>query len=136
MSQRSEVRDQRSAGKILLLLMLVLITSAFAADSPPVMSAAKEAWHVLKPSAGSLISMIVTSDSDQYILLIDSATVPANGAVTLLCPPIHVSAASTTMINFDIPLRALNGITVCNSNANSFTKTIGSADCIFSAQVQ
>lgn len=122
--------------KFLLLLSILAIASAQAADLPPINSTAKEASHVLKASPGSLVLLIVTSDSDQYILVIDSATVPANGAVTLLCPPIHVGAASTTMINFNIPLRAVNGVAVCNSNANSFTKTLGAADCIFSGQIE
>jgi hypothetical protein len=116
------------------ILMLAGIT-ARASDLPPVASSAKEASHVLAAAPGSLVSLTVTSDSDQYILIIDSATVPADGAVTLLCPPIHVAAASTVMINFPVPLRAVNGISVCNSNANSFTKTIGAANCIFAGQV-
>jgi hypothetical protein len=101
-----------------------------------VSSTSKENGHVLKTTGGSLISLTVTSDSDQYILVINSATVPANGAVALLCPPIHVGAATTTMVNFPNPLRASTGISVCNSNANSFTKTIGAGDCIFTGQVQ
>jgi hypothetical protein len=101
-----------------------------------VKSTAKEASHVLKASAGNLVWLIVSSDSSQFILVMDSATVPGDGAVTLLCPPISVGANTTTMINFPIPLKATAGIAVCNSNANSFTKTLGSANCIFTAQVQ
>ena len=114
----------------------VPVTSALVAGATRVPSTVKENSHVLKASAGSLISLIITSDSDQYILVMNSATVPSNGAVTLLMPPIHVGAASTTMVNFTVPLAASTGITVCNSNANSFTKTIGAADCIFTGQVK
>ena len=102
----------------------------------PIFSSAKENSHVLKASAGTLVSLSVTSDVDQYILIMNSTTVPADGAVTLLYPPIHVAANSTTMVYFGIPLVAGTGISVCNSNANSFTKTIGSANCIFTGQVQ
>lgn len=101
-----------------------------------VVSTAKEASHVLKGSAGSLISVAGASDTDQWILIMNSTTVPANGAVTLLYPPIHVAAGGNFHLNFTTPLVASTGIAICNSTANSFTKTIGAADCVFSAQVQ
>lgn len=101
-----------------------------------VKSSALEASHVLKASAGSLVSVAGSSNTDQWILIMDSATVPANGAVTLLYPPIHITAGGNFHLTFPVPLSAANGIAICNSNANSFTKTLGSADCIFAAQVQ
>jgi hypothetical protein len=103
-----------------------------------VKSTAFEASHVLKASAGRLCSLQVfnSSGSAQYILVMDSATVPANGAVTLLCPPIYLAAGTYIQIPFPVPLSAANGISVCNSSTGSFTKTIGSADCAFTGQVQ
>jgi hypothetical protein len=103
-----------------------------------VKSTALEASHVLKGGAGRLASLQVfnSSGSAQYILVMDSATVPANGAVTLLCPPIYIAAGTYIMIPWAIPLSAANGISVSNSSTGSFTKTIGSADCAFTGQVQ
>jgi hypothetical protein len=103
----------------------------------PVKSTALEASHVLKNAPGDLVTFhAYNSGSAQYLLLIDAAAVPANGAVTLLYPPIKVNADSNISLVFSVPLHAANGVVVCNSSTGSFTKTIGSADCIFMAQVQ
>lgn len=99
-------------------------------------SSALEASHVIKGSAGTLGQLSVTDTTAEYILIIDSATLPANGAVTLLYPPIPVGANTVTMINFSIPLQATNGIVVCNSSTGTFTKTIGGSTCIFSSKYQ
>jgi hypothetical protein len=92
-----------------------------------VKSAALEASHVLKAGAGRLCSLQVFNSS---------GSVPANGAVTLLCPPIYIAAGTYIAIPFPIPLSAAAGISVSNSSTGTFTKTIGSADCAFTAQVQ
>ena len=103
-----------------------------------VSSTALEASHVLKNSAGSLISLhaLNTKTSAQYILIIDAASVPSDGAVTLLYPPINVPGSGNMSLHFPVPLSATNGIVVCNSSTGTFTKTVGSADCIFTGQVQ
>lgn len=99
-------------------------------------STAKEASRVISAVPANLIWLIVSSDSDQWILIMDSATVPSDGVVILLVPPMHVAANTTTMIVLPSPMRGNSGIAVCNSTANSFTKTIGSANCIFAAKYQ
>jgi hypothetical protein len=99
-------------------------------------STALEASHVLKSAAGSLVSLTVYDSVAEYILVMNSTTVPADGAVTLLCPPIKVAADTTTMITFPIPLTASTGISVSNSSTGSFTKTIGGSTCAFTGQVQ
>lgn len=121
--------DDRLAGT----LNTVNIVSATTVNST-----ALEASKVLKASAGSLVSFSVfnTKASAQYILIMNSATVPADGAVTLLYPPIYVPATSNAMLTFPIPLTASTGIAVSNSSTGTFTKTIGAADCIFNGQVQ
>jgi hypothetical protein len=113
------------------------VSTSDATTATTVKSTALEASHVLKASAGKLASLQVfnSSASAQYILVMDSTTVPANGAVTLLCPPIYIAAGTYIMIPFPIPLSAANGISVSNSSTGSFTKTIGAADCAFTAQV-
>lgn len=102
-----------------------------------IMSTALETSHVLKSSGGCLVSLTVTNTkaSAQWILIMDAATLPADGAVTLIYPPIPISAASLVMLEFPVPLPATKGIVVSNSSTGTFTKTIGSADCVFFAQV-
>lgn len=101
-----------------------------------VVSTALEASHVLKAGAGQLVELSVfNSGSAQFILLMNSTTVPANGAVTLLYPPIPIAAASLLVLDLPAPLVASTGIVACNSSTGTFTKTIGSADCVFYAQV-
>lgn len=102
-----------------------------------VMSTALEASRVLKGAAGKLhsISVFNSKASAQFILIMDAATVPADGAVTLLEVPIAIAAGATVKIDYARPLIASAGICVCNSSTGSFTKTIGSADCVFRAQV-
>lgn len=102
-----------------------------------VVSTALEASKVLKASAGQLVQLTVFSSrtSSQYILIMNSTTVPGDGAVTLLYPPIPIGAASLLVIDFPAPLVASTGIAVSNSSTGTFTKTIGSADCVFHAQV-
>jgi hypothetical protein len=103
-----------------------------------VVSTALEASHVLKASSGYLVSVSIfnSKGSAQFILIMNSATVPADGAVTLLFPPIPIPANTTVMIAFPVPLTASTGIAISNSSTGTFTKTIGSADCAFVAQVQ
>jgi len=101
-----------------------------------VRSTALEVSHVLKASAGQLCSLSVfNSGSAQFILVINSATVPANGAVTLLFPPIPIAAASIVQLDFPRPIVASTGIAVSNSSTGTFTKTGGGSDCAFYAQV-
>lgn len=102
-----------------------------------VVSTALEASHILKAAAGQLVQLTVfnSKTSSQYILVMNSATLPADGAVTLLFPPIPIGAASILVLDLPAPVVASTGITVCNSSTGSFTKTIGAADCVFYAQV-
>lgn len=102
-----------------------------------VVSTALEASHVLKASAGQLVELSIFngSVSAQFILVMNSTTVPANGAVTLLYPPIPIAAGALVVLDMPAPIVASTGISISNSSTGSFTKTIGSADCIFYAQV-
>jgi hypothetical protein len=107
--------------------------------SATVTSTALEASHVLKASAGALVSLTVTDSAAEYIMIINATTVPSDGVLTsgtLLFPPIKVSANTTTMVNFPAPLAASTGIVVCNSSTGTYTKTIGGSTCLFTGQVQ
>jgi hypothetical protein len=129
--------------KLLALIFLGVATAAHAQNMlvsgtplTPINSAALGASLVVKASAGSLATLTVTDTASEYIMIINAATLPADGAVALLFPPIKVTANVTTMITFPNPLRASAGIVVCNSSTGTFTKTIGGNTCIFSAQIQ
>lgn len=113
----------------------VLVNSTGATASTLVKSTALEASHVLKASTGSISALIVTDTASEYILIINSATVPADGAVVLLMPPIKVTANVTTMITFPVPWPASIGISVCNSSTGTLTKTLGGSTCIYGALV-
>lgn len=102
-----------------------------------VVSTALEASKVLKASAGQLVQLTIFNSkaTSQFILVMNSTTVPADGAVTLLYPPIPILGSSILVLDLPAPLVASTGIAVCNSSTGTFTKTIGSADCVFYAQV-
>ena len=99
-------------------------------------STALEASHVLKVGAGWIVTLTVTDTAAEYILVMPTATVPADGPVPLLFPPIKVAANTTTMIIFQAPISFAAGVSVCNSSTGTFTKTIGGATCIFTGQVR
>ncbi len=102
-----------------------------------VVSTALETSHVLKSGAGQLVQLTIFNSkvSAQYILLINATSLPSNGAVTLLYPPIPIGASSILVLDLPAPLVASTGIVVANSSTGTFTLTIGSADCVFYAQI-
>lgn len=97
-------------------------------------STALEASRIIKGGPGTLYKLVVYNDkaSAQYIQIHNTATLPADGAV----PIVTFQVATKTTLDFPIHnIKGLNlstGITVCNSSTAA-TKTIGSADCWFSA---
>jgi hypothetical protein len=129
----------------ILLCVISVFCAGFPAkaieQSPLVGSSVLESSRVLKSTPGALISFQAynSSGSQQFILIIDAASVPSNGAVTLLCPPIPVPALTTVTLPITVAIRATNGIVVANSStgfvSGSAVLTIGSADCFFKAQI-
>lgn len=103
----------------------------------PVTSTAFEASKVLKASAGQLVQLSVFNSkvSAQFILLINATSLPANGAVALLFPPIPIAAGTLLVLDLPAPLVASTGIVAANSSTGTFSLTVGSADCAFYAQV-
>jgi hypothetical protein len=100
----------------------------------PVISSALESGHVLKASAGNLYRLRVTATSAGYILVFNSTTVPADGAVTpQSCT--YAAAAGTTEIDHVIPDRFATGISVAFSTTGCFTKT-ASAVAMIEGSVQ
>lgn len=101
-----------------------------------VSSTAYEASHVLKSSAGTLILLVGynSSTSDQFIQLFNSTTVPADIAT----PVFTAIARAGSNFSLDIPVTGMpftTGIAVSNSSTGP-TKTIGSANCYFTAVVK
>jgi hypothetical protein len=91
-------------------------------------SASKEASHVVKASAGILYHIRGYSDSTQYILIFDSATVPIDTTVAKIIIP--VSAGGVFSEDFGSYGKVFsNGISWSNSSTIP-AKTIGSADCL------
>jgi hypothetical protein len=111
-------------------------TSAIVAStSVRVNSSAFESAHILKASAGRLISLQVstTAVSDQIIQLFDTPTVPSNGTA----PVCFFRIPANTDLGTDIPVVGLpftNGIVVSNSTTVAI-KTSGASDCWYTAVV-
>lgn len=98
-------------------------------------SDAYEASRVISTRPGKLMSLAGynSKGSAQFIQLHDATSVPADTAV----PVMVITAATVANFNFDafIPEGGYpfnNGIVVCNSSTGP-TKTVGSADCFFTA---
>lgn len=99
-------------------------------------SAALETSGVVKASAGTLYKVAGRIDSTApsntyYLQLINAASVPVDGAVTLLTAPIKVVFVTGTDFAFDIDLEvagiaASTGIVIVLSTTE-FTKTLGGA---------
>ena len=100
-----------------------------------VKSAANEAGRQLAKGAGDFYGLIGfnAKASAQYILCFDSATTPADGAVPDFM--VIAQATSTFALGFgELGYPFTNGLYICNSSTQQ-TKTIGSADCWFNAQL-
>lgn len=99
-------------------------------------SSAYEASRVLKASAGQMVSLVGynAKTSGQFIQVFNSTTVPADATAPVLT--FWVPASSN--FSYDVPVTGLpfaTGIAVSNSSTGP-TKTIGSADCYFTAVVR
>lgn len=89
---------------------------------------------IIKASPGRLFNLIITNTkaSAQYIQLFNSTTLPADTTAALVS--IYVPATSSASIDYSLIGRYFStGIVVSNSSTAA-TKTIGSADCFFSAE--
>ena len=99
-----------------------------------VTSSVYEASHVLKGSAGTLLSLVgYNSGPAQFIQLYNSATLPADA----VAPAYTFAVPATSNFSLDAPIGIpfTTGIVVGNSSTGP-TKTIGGADCYFSAVIK
>lgn len=123
--------------------LLIFLSLSFPALAGPIgnpitsiQSAAAEGSHILKAAQGYLNGFSATTGAAAgYVMLIDSATVPADGAVT---PKFCYQVPANTTISETwgaYPAVFNNGIVIVFSTTGCFTKTI-SATAFFSAQTQ
>jgi hypothetical protein len=100
-----------------------------------VSSAAYEASHVLKGSAGNLVYLSgYNSGGAQFVQIFNTATVPANATA----PALVIAVAATSNFSLPLPYPGIpftTGISISNSSTGE-TKTIGGADCYFTAVVK
>lgn len=101
-----------------------------------VSSTAQETSRVLKASAGSLVALTVYNGkaTAQFIQIFNSTTVPADTAV----PVYSVTVPGLSNFVFDFQSAGApftTGISISNSSTQP-TKTIGSADCFFTAIIK
>lgn len=98
-------------------------------------STALENSRIVKAAPGAIrqITGFNNGPSDQYILVFNTTTIPANGSIPE-CTPILAPAGSNFNYDFNAPGRPLTvGICICNSSTLA-TKTIGAANCWFEVQ--
>lgn len=122
-------------------LATVVIPSGTAANAiTPIVSTSVEAGHVLKASPGNLYSIYATTTATGLLMVFNSATVPADGAVTPLeCVPVVLNGTiGVASINYapGPPSAYSTGISVAfSTGTNCFSKT-GSATAFFHGTVQ
>ena len=123
-----------------LMILLLLMAQAMAQVGAPVgygqPSTALESSRILGTGSRQLIGFQVNMTAAGWVMLFDSATVPADGPVT----PVkwwQVAANSTLAVSWgaDAPLLLLNGCTLVFSTTGPFTKTT-SASATFSGEVR
>ena len=118
-----------------LLAAATLVSSLYAGE---VRSTALEASHVVATSGAQLnrLDVFNSKGSAQFILIMNATSLPSNGAVSLLYPPIPIGANTLLSIPFPRGLKASTGIVVANSSTGTFSLTVGSADIALYAETQ
>ncbi len=115
-------------------------TSSSTIGITPVVSAAAESGHVLKATPGNAYSAYATNFTSTagYLILLNSTTVPADGAVTpLACALLSPNGVASINYAPGPPGVFSTGITaVVTSAATCFTKTTGVITAFISGSVQ
>ena len=105
-------------------------------DGKTIATTAYAASLVLATDESELISLVGynSKTSAQFIQIHNATSLPAEGAV----PLVTFTVAASSNFSLDVPLTGLpfsSGIVVCNSSTGP-TKTMGAADCWFTAVVR
>ena len=87
-------------------------------------STAVESGHVLKASPGTLYFVTVTVSAAGYLMLFNSAAVPADGTITPANAPVYLGQAGTYTIDYGPSGKTFSvGIAVAFSSTGPLTKT-------------
>lgn len=90
----------------------------------PVKTATAASSVILKNTAGNLYGFNADSGiSAGYVLVFDSATVPANGTVTPI-KAYNLAATSSVEVGYSPPIRCANGCVLAYSTTGPFTLTL------------
>lgn len=107
------------------------------APATPVASSTAESGHILKASRGCLLAVYATTGATAgYLMVFNSTTVPADGAVSPInC--VYIPATTSIALNWapQPPEYYSTGISVAFSTTGCFTKT-ASATAFFHGLVQ
>lgn len=120
------------------LLASVFSCPALAQTGPinPSASTAAESCHTFQNGPAVFVTGSGYIGAAGWIMLLDSASIPADGAVTPVAWT-YVSAAGSWFIDYgQHPARMKNGIVLCASSTGPLTKTAYSTNTVFTAQVQ
>lgn len=138
-TQRVVIASDQTAYSVNVANSPIVFAQAYATASSTsstsrVSSTALEVGHVIKNGAGRLYSLMITSTrtSAQFIQIHNTTSVPADTAVPVYS--FYIPAASSISLSAeDIGDYFDTGISVCNSSTIA-TKTVGAADCFFTAR--
>jgi hypothetical protein len=104
----------------------ILPSAAVAQAATLCTSAAVESGHICKATAGNIywVDVYSSSASPAFLMVFDSATVPADGAVTpLYCFPVTATGAVDRNFTPGPWPHTTTGISVALSSTGCFTKT-------------
>lgn len=113
----------------------------FGVVAPQATAAAAGSLIVRNAGPGTLIGFNAanTAAAVTWVLVYDSATVPADGATTPIAAYALAATATapgnTIETNYTVPVRVFNGLVFVCSSSGPFTKTI-ITNCFFSVQAQ
>lgn len=129
--------DDGSGNQEPVVAVVPMPTASGSSAIAPWPTTAPAASWTLKNGGGNLYGLDVTSGTVAgYVMLFDTASVPADGAVTpVKCWPLAASSSLTQRWNGGPPLLFRNGIQVVFSSTGCFTKT-GSATAFVSGEIQ
>ena len=118
------------------------VSQCFVSYNPvtSVVSTALEAVHVLKATPGALLSVYasnLTGGSNGFLVVINAAADPGNGAITPLdCAPFSGGVAQISNVNLPPSAYSTGIVAVVTSATTCFTETKGTLTAFINGKVQ